>query len=99
MRFSHEPKGTSLRILADSEAVSGMDNGAVKLDDSLKSDRDVIHNEIRQRECVARPGPAFMDAYLRRIGTSLPTLSSFATDRDNGGPHHSGGSDHHAVRA
>ncbi len=76
--FSHEPKGTSLRILADSEVVSGMDYGAVKLDDSLKSARHVIHNEIRQRECVARPGPAFMDTYLGRIGTSLPTLS-FAT--------------------
>jgi hypothetical protein len=75
MRFSHEPKGTSLRILADSEVVSGMDYGAVKLDDSLKSARDVIHNEIRQRECVARPGPALMDTYLGRIGTSLPTLS------------------------
>jgi hypothetical protein len=78
MRFSHEPKGTSLRVLADSEVVSGMDYGAVKLDNSLKSVCHVIHNEIRQRECVARPGPAFMDTYLGRIGTSLPTLS-FAT--------------------
>jgi hypothetical protein len=78
MRFSHEPKGTSLRILADSEVVSGMNYGAVKLDDSLKSARHVIHNEIRQRECVARPGPAFMNTNLGRIGTSLPTLS-FAT--------------------
>lgn len=78
LQFSHEPKGTSLRILADSEVVSGMDYGAVKLDHSLKSARHVIHNEIRQRECVARPGPAFMDTYLGRIGTSLPTLS-FAT--------------------
>jgi len=55
-----------------------MDYGAVKLDHSLKSARHVIHNEIRQRECVARPGPAFMDTYLGRIGTSPPTLS-FAT--------------------
>src|SRR3989337_2477033 len=78
LQFSHEPKGTSLRILADSEVMSGMDYGAVKLDHSLKSARHVIHNEIRQRECVARPGPAFMDTYLGRIGTSLPTLS-FAT--------------------
>jgi hypothetical protein len=78
MRFSHEPKRTSLRIFADSEVASGMDYGAVKLDNSLKSARDVINNEIRQRECVARPGPAFMDTYLGRIGTSLPTLS-FAT--------------------
>jgi hypothetical protein len=78
VRFSHEPKGTSLRILADSEVVSGMDYGAVKLANSLKSVRDVIHKEIRQRECVARPGPAFMDTYLGPIGTSLPTLS-FAT--------------------
>ena len=78
VRFSHEPKGTSLRILADSEVVSGMNYGAVKLDDSLKSVRNVIHNEIRQRECVARAGSAFMDTYLGRIGTSLPTLS-FAT--------------------
>ena len=76
--FSHEPKGTPLRILADSEVVSGMDYGAVKLDHSLKCARHVIHYEIRQRECVARPGPAFMDTYLGRIGTSLPTLS-FAT--------------------
>jgi hypothetical protein len=75
MRFSHEPKGTSLRILADSEVVSGMDYGAVKLDDSLKGARNIIHNEIRQRECVARPGPSLMDTYLGRIGTSLPTLS------------------------
>jgi hypothetical protein len=81
MRFSHEPKGTSLRILADSEVITGMDYGAVKLDNSLKSVRHVIHDEIRQRECVARPGPAFMDTYLGRIGTSLPTLSfaSFAS--------------------
>ena len=78
MRFSHEPKGTSLRILADSEVVSGMDYGAVELDHSLKCARHVIHNEIWQRECVARAGPAFMDTYLGRIGTSLPTLS-FAT--------------------
>ena len=78
VRFSHEPKGTSLRILADSEVVSGMDYGAVKLDHSLKSARHVIHNEIWQRECVARPGPASVDTYLGRIGTSLPTLS-FAT--------------------
>jgi hypothetical protein len=55
-----------------------MDYGAVKLDHSLKSARHVIDNEIRQRECVARPGPAFMDTYLGPIGTSLPTLS-FAT--------------------
>jgi hypothetical protein len=55
-----------------------MDYSAVKLDHSLKRARHVIHNEIRQRECVARPGPAFMDTYLDRIGTSLPTLS-FAT--------------------
>ena len=75
VRVSHEPEGTSLRILADGEAVSGMDHGAVKLDHSLKSAPHVIHNEIRQRECVARPGPAFMDTYLGRIGTSLPTLS------------------------
>jgi hypothetical protein len=75
VRFCYEPKGTSLRILADSEPVSGMDYGAVKLDHSLKSAPHVIHNEIRQRECVARPGPAFMDTYLGRIGTSLPTLS------------------------
>jgi len=75
---SHEPKGISFRILADSEVVSGMDYGAVKLDNSLKSVRHVIHNEIWQRECVARPGPAFVDTYLGCIGTSLPTLS-FAT--------------------
>jgi hypothetical protein len=76
--FSHEPEGTSFRILADSEVVSGMDYGAFKLDHSLKRARHVIHNEVRQRECVARPGPAFMDTYLGRIGTSLPTFS-FAT--------------------
>jgi hypothetical protein len=35
----------------------------------LKSARHVIHNDIRQRECVARPGPAFMDTYLGRPGT------------------------------
>jgi hypothetical protein len=55
-----------------------MDYGAVKLDYSLKSACHVIHNEIRQRECIARPGPAFMDSDLGRMGTSLPTLS-FAT--------------------
>jgi hypothetical protein len=55
-----------------------MDHRAVKLDHSLKSARHVIHNEIRQRECVARPGPAFMDSYLGRVGPSLPALS-FAT--------------------
>jgi hypothetical protein len=75
VRFSHEPKGSSFRILADREVVSGVDYGAVKLDHSLKTARHVIHNEIRQRECVARPGPAFMDAYLGPIGMSLPTVS------------------------
>lgn len=75
MPFSHEPKGTSLRIFADSKVVSGMDYGAVKLDHSLKRAQHVIHNEVRERECVARPGPAFMDTYLGRIGMSLPTLS------------------------
>ena len=75
MKFSQEPKGTSLRILADSEVISRMDNSAVKFDNSLKSVGHVIHNQIRQRECVARPGPAFMDTYLSRIGTCLPTLS------------------------
>jgi hypothetical protein len=54
-----------------------MDYGAIKLDHSSKRGRHVIHNEVRQRECVARPGPAFMDTYLGRIGTSLPTLSFF----------------------
>jgi hypothetical protein len=72
---SHETKRTPLRILADSEVVSGMDHGAVKLDHSLESARYVIHNEIRQRECVARAGPAFMDTNLGSIGASLPTLS------------------------
>lgn len=55
-----------------------MDYGAVKLDHSLKSARHVVHHEIGQRECIAGPGPAFMDPYLGRIGMSLPTLS-FAT--------------------
>jgi hypothetical protein len=49
VRFRHKPKRTSLGILADSEVVSGMDYGAVKLDHSLKSARHVIDNEIRQR--------------------------------------------------
>jgi hypothetical protein len=75
VRFRHKPKRTSLGILADGEVVSGMDYGAVKLDHSLKSARHVIDDEIRQRECIARPSPAFMDTYLGSIGTSLPTLS------------------------
>jgi hypothetical protein len=72
---SHEPEGTSLRVLADGKAVSGVDHSALKLHHSLKSPRDVVHEEIRQRERVARPGPALVHTYPGRIGTSLPALS------------------------
>lgn len=45
---SHEPEGTPLRVLADGEAVSRVDHSALKLHHSLKSPRDVVHDEIWQ---------------------------------------------------
>ena len=72
---SHKPKGTSLGVLANGQAVSGVDHGAPELHHALKSPRNVTHNEIWKREGVARPGAALMHTYPGGIGTILPALS------------------------
>src|SRR3954447_19477064 len=70
-----QPEGASLGVLADGEAVAGVDHLAAQRPDLVERARYVVDLEVGQREGVAWPSAPGVDADRGSAAARLPALS------------------------
>src|SRR2546423_9729642 len=70
-----EPEGAALGVLADGEALPGMDHRSAQCLDPAQRVGKVVGLEVGERASVAGAGAAAMEAERRALGVCLPALA------------------------